>query len=79
MVFDQILEESKYEYQFINNPKRLLINVNNQDQNCWTQISRIHEILESPDQISASATVMRKIVGQSDVTKVTSLPGLHTY
>lgn len=73
MVFDQILEESKYEYQFINNP------IDNQDQNCWTQISRIHEILESPDQISASATAMRKIVGQSDVTKVTSLPGLHTY
>lgn len=73
MVFDQILEESKYEYQFINNPKRLLMSI------IRTQISRIDEILESPDQISASATAMRKIVGQSDVTKVTSLPGLHTY
>lgn len=73
MVFDQILEESKYEYQFINNPKRLLMSI------IKTQISRIHEILESPDQISDSATAMRKIVGQSDVSKVTSLPGLHTY
>lgn len=27
VVFDQILEESKYEYQFINNPKRLLMSI----------------------------------------------------